>query len=438
MSFTKSFSSFLGILGKSLPIALDIGTDSIKMLQMCRSGSNIGISACGRWRFPEGLGQKSQTAGEQSKSCSAQRRQLTVAAIKDMLHTGGFRGRRVNVSLPTGRLGIMNIRLPHMAPAELEQAVRWEAKERFNFELMPDQVAFLNAGQVRAGNDIKDEIIMLAAGQDVVTEHLELLEQVGLKPEHVDAEPVALFRGFERFLRRRADEQAVSVIVDVGLSATRVVIARGRGIVLIKCIDIGGRKLIEAVAKRFNLSYEEAADLRMRVMKEHAERNGEEAGPEAAEPVQAQDASGSCGASGAQEDASMAPPPVSGQHGSLEWTIRDAVRAEVEVLAQEVSLCLRYCSVTFRGLRPQKVTLTGGEAYDPAILGIFKEQLNIECVVGRPLRGVDVSGVFFEKSLGANRRGMLSEWAVCTGLSYGSIELPVVERETPEVLGMSA
>lgn len=425
----------MGIFGKSLPIALDIGTDSIKMLQMCRSGSNIGITACGRWRFPEGL---SQTSGNGSQRSSAERRQLTVAAIKDMLHTGGFRGRRVNVSLPTSRLGIMNIRLPHMAPAELEQAVRWEAKERFNFELMPDQVAFLNAGQVRAGNDIKDEIIMLAAGQDVVSEHLELLDELGLKPEHVDAEPVALFRVFERFLRRRADEQSVSVIVDVGLSATRVVIARGRGIVLIKCIDIGGRKLTEAVAKRFNLSFEEAADLRMRVMKEHADKNADENQQDVAETTQDEDPSRPGASSGMQDDTSTAAPPVSGQHGSLEWTIRDAVRAEVEVLAQEVSLCLRYCSVTFRGLRPQKVTLAGGEAYDPALLGIFKEQLGIDCVVGKPLRGVDVSGVVFDKSLGANRRGMLCEWAICTGLSYGSIQIPDVEREAPEALGISA
>jgi type IV pilus assembly protein PilM len=434
MFFRKSFSNILGILGKSLPIAIDIGTDSIKMLQMCRSGANIGISACGRWRFPEGL---SQAGGDRPK-----RMQLTVAAIKDMLYTGGFRGRRVNVSLPTGRLGIMNIRLPHMAPAELEQAVRWEAKERFNFELTPDQVAFLNAGQVRAGNDIKDEIIMLAAGQEVVSEHLDLLDQAGLKPEHVDAEPVALFRVFERFLRRRADEQAVSVIVDVGLSATKVVIARGRGIVLIKCIDIGGRKLTEAVAKRFNLSCEEAADLRMRVMKEHAERDS---GFENRESGAASEESQS---QAPRPDAVAPKPetriqePAAGQHGSLEWTIRDAVRAEVEVLAQEVSLCLRYCSVTFRGLRPSKVTLTGGEAYDPALLDIFKEQLGIECIVGKPLRGVDVSGVSlpenFGKSLGVNRRGMLCEWAICTGLSYGSIEMPSIERDSPDALSMSA
>ncbi|HUU60291.1 MAG TPA: hypothetical protein VMZ50_12160, partial [Phycisphaerae bacterium] len=98
---------------------------------------------------------------------------------------------------------------------------------------------------------------------------------------------------------------------------------------------------------------------------------------------------------------------------NVEWTVHDALRGEVEALAKEIALCLRYCSVTFRGLRPDRVTLTGGEAYDPAVRNLLQENLGIECVLGQPLKGIDVSDVDFEN----DRRATLAEWAVCAGLA---------------------
>ena len=133
----------------------------------------------------------------------------------------------------------------------------------------------------------------------------------------------------------------------------------------------------------------EASELRMRVMKEQSRQPREDAAAPAepsSEPRDTKDA--------------------------LRWTMFDAVRGEVEALAKEIALCLRYCSVTFRGLRFVTVTFTGGEAYEPALRELIGQHLNLPCVIGQPLRGVDVSGL----DLG-NRRGHLAEWAVCTGLA---------------------
>ena len=375
------------------PIALDMGSDSIKMLQMHRVGQIVSVCACGRWRFPESV------SGDPAAA-----RELAVAAVHDMLHNGNFRGHRVISCLSSGQLSIKNIRLPHMPEHELGQAVMWEAKERFSFDITTDQLAYLNAGRIRQGGEVRDEIIMLATPGEAVQDHLTLLDEMGLSAEHIDAEPIALFRVFERFLRRRDDEQAVSVVIDIGLGSTRVVVARGRQVVFVKSIDIGGRKFIEAVAKRLNITKEEAAELRMRVMREYDPR---------AEQVE----------SSTEEEQSdqSKPKPLDGneQSDSVRWTLRDAIRGDVEALAREISLCLRYCSVTFRGLRPKHITVTGGEAYDPDLLELLGDNLTMQCAVGRPLRGIDVSAV----DLGADRRGMLNEWAVCAGLALRDVEM---------------
>jgi type IV pilus assembly protein PilM len=365
------------------PIALDIGTDSIKMLQMRCGGGGLAVCASARWRLPADVPRTGEAW-----------RQLVIGAVREMYQSGGFRGRRVITALSCDQLKIKNVRLPSLSPRELEEAVRWEAKDRFGVDFEPDQLHYLQAGQIRQGTETFYEVILLAAPREEVESHYAMLEAMGLRPEHIDAEPLAVFRPFERHLRRRADENAISVIVDIGHSGTKVIVARGREIVLIKKIDIGGRKLAEAVAKQLNLSLEEAGDLRTQIMREQA-RPGPESQPDLPKP----------------------------DPNSVSWTILDAVRGEVEDLAKEISLCLRYCSVTFRGLRPRQVTLTGGQVYDPAMVRLLSEQLGVECQVGQPLKGVDTSAV----DMGADRRGVLAEWGLCAGLAFRCAEF---ERNT--------
>ncbi|MCL2700923.1 MAG: pilus assembly protein PilM [Phycisphaerae bacterium] len=364
------------------PIALDIGGDSIKLLQMQRVGGVLSIRAGARWRFPD-----------IPAADVRQRRDLAVVAVREMLAHNGFRGHRVVSSLSMANLHIKNIRMPAMTDSQLTSALALEAQERFELpDIKPDQMGYLNAGEVRQGADIRNEIILMGVPNGVVEDHLALLDDMGLSPEHIEAEPVALFRGMTRFFRRQDDEQVVSVVVDVGVSATRVIVARGRRIVFLKSIDIGGRRFTEVVGAHLNLSYVEASELRMRVMKEQsrqprANTNEPELSPE-------------------QRDSK----------DSLRWSMFDAIRGEVESLAKEIALCLRYCSVTFRGLRFVTVTFTGGEAYEPALRELIGQHLNLPCVIGQPLRGVDVSGL----DLG-NRRGHLAEWAVCTGLAMRGV-----------------
>ncbi len=199
---------------------------------------------------------------------------------------------------------------------------------------------------------------------------------------------------FERYLRRRGDDEAGSVLVDIGAGGTRVIVARGKQIVFVKSIDIGGQTLTEAVARQLNLTNSEAHELRMRAPKPE-QRAGDEPGDQQSEL------------------------------SSVDWTIHDAVRGEVENLAREISLCLRYCSVTFRGLHPQCVTLTGGEVYDTLLVRLLSEQVTLNCVIGHPLKGIDISAV----DLNWDRRVMLTEWAMCTGLAMRDVDFDETERE---------
>ncbi len=388
------------------PIGLDIGTEGVKMLQLGGVRGKPFVASAGRWRFPE--------SGSGGPEVDFQTNLHMVAeGVREMLKSGAFHGRDVVSCLRADEISVKNVRMPHMPDHELSSAVVWECQERFGFEVTPDRLYYIRAGEVRQGSDrgqkrdtsdkgsgsgatvrpdgsteqsVRNEIILMAVPAETVGRHLDMLSESRLNPLHIDAEPLALFRAYCRFLRRSKDTSAVTVIVDIGLSATKVVVARGRTILLIKTIDLAGRKFNESVARELNMTYAEAASLRRRTFEVGSgkERDSERTGADKSSPGR-----------------------------QVEWSVFDALREQVEALAREISLCLRYCSVTFRGLRPDTITLTGGESYDPRLVNSLNEYLDCKCVVGRPLRGIDLGGVY----LGGDRRSELTEWSVAMGLA---------------------
>lgn len=380
-------------------IGLDIGAESVKMLQLAVVRGKPFVAAAALRHLPEDATRA---------DVDPQRRQHTIVeTIREMLANGVFHGRSAVSCLRADEIAIKNVRMLRMQDDQPASSAVRECQERFGFRVADDRIHCINVGEVRQGNDLRNEVILIAVPDGVINRHLDILSKARLMPAHIDAEPTALFGAYERFLRRASDDTAVTVIVDIGLACTKVIIARGKAILMIKTIDIAGRRFNESVAEELNMSYSEAASLRRRTL---------ETGHVG--PTKTGDSSR----------------PVD-MVGKVEWSVFDAIREQVEALGCEISLCLRYCSVTFRGLRPRRITLTGGEAYDRRLVESLNEYLDCECVVGRPLWGIDTGGV----EMGGDRRCELAEWSVAAGLAirglYGKIDKKDAADNSAKLVG---
>ncbi len=373
---------------KVSPIALDLGSTAVRLMQIMRDGDDLRVTASAEGRLDGPLPEDPN-----------QRREALAAKISSLLKDAPFRGRSVLSALPSHGIHIKNIRLARQDSEAMDEAVLAEAAERFSFAIGPDQLRYINAGAVKDGTEVRDEIVMIATPADVVEEHLAILRAARLTPECIETEPTALFRAYERRLRRRSDAETVTVTIDVGESSTRLVVAKGRHILFLKRIDIGGADLDEAVSQQLNLTVDEAHELRHQLMSK-----GDQPRPQRR----------TIDLDGEKDEASQ-----------TYWAVYDGMREKAISLAREISLCLRYCSVTFRGLRMDDITLAGGQAHDEALVEVFTEHVGGRCEVGRPLQGIDVSS----SELQAERRGSLSEWSVCTGLAVRGLELFETPRE---------
>ena len=353
-------------MARVLPIGLDIGGATVRMLQLAGSEGDLRVIDAAKFPIPQEV-----------RADPALRREVVVEGIRQALKDHRFRRREAVVVLSAEQLAIRSIRMPKMPEEELGTAVNWEAQNKFPFDTATAVIQHVRAGEVHQGDQVLEEVILFAAPRAEVDRQIQLAREGGLEVVSLDAECCGMFRGFERFLRRREDENVVSAFADI-CAQTTVVISRGRDIVFVKSIPIGGAVFNRAVAECLELAPSEAEALRRRT----AKRNREVA-------------------------------EASDQMDQVQRAVGDAIRPHREDLANEIGLCLRYYAVTFRGDRPEAMVFTGGEAHDPALPAALGERLNIRAEIGDPFRGVrtDQLGPVLD------RRGCRSEWATVFGLS---------------------
>jgi len=365
------------------PIGLDIGHNSIKMIQLVMNGEQISVLNASETRIEAGINGDEQA-----------RRSFVISAIKRMLLKGNFNGRNVVSCLPSGKLKITSLRLAETEKGEIEQTLRKEVAHRFGLNPDKDTMDYVVAGSVRQGDEVKNELILFASDNETIKNHIGMLEEAGLRPVAIDTIPFALFRSFERSLRRQEDRERTAVFVDVGSRFTTVVFGRGGEISFVKQIRIGGEKFIQEVAAKLGTSITEAEMLRetLRAEKDLSIQDSGLAEGEFAENKQKLDA-------------------------STRQVMVDAVSAVAEDLTREISMCLRYYTVTFRGKRVERAVFAGGGAYEDILLDVLRRQLTVEIEVAQPLRGFDLSSEMASVNFDSDRRAQLCEWAVAVGLS---------------------
>ena len=382
MEYKSMIAWGLNIRGQQ-PIGLDIGHNSIKMIQLVINDEQISVIAADETRIDA-----SMNGDEQA------RRSFIISAIKRMLANGGFQGRNVVSCLPSNKLRITSLRLAEAEKYGIEQALRKEVAHRFGLDPDKDSMDYMVAGSVRQGDEVKNELILFAVDNETIKNHIATLEEAELKPVAIDTVPCALFRSFERSLRRQEDRDRTNVFVDVGSYFTTVVFGRGGEISFIKQIQIGGQVFAREIAAKLGISVSEADTLQEALRVDpglFSLKSG------LAEQVAAEN----------RHDVDT----------STRQVMVDAVSAVAEDLAREISLCLRYYTVTFRGKRVERAVFAGGGAYEDILLNVLRRRLAVEIEVAQPLRGFDLSNGKINVNFDNDRRGLFCEWAVAVGLS---------------------
>jgi type IV pilus assembly protein PilM len=347
------------------PIGIDLGGRTIRMMQLARDGDKVfAVAAASRLLPFEVLDDRGQAYHA-----------AVSHAVRDMLASGQFQERRAVSCLPASALQYKNIRLPRMPRDELASAVQWEASERLKLSADAMSMQFFDAGEVQQGQDTRQEIILMAAPKRFVEDHAKSLTGCDLELSAIDAVPGALARCIGVPGSGDGQDAKVRVVIDVGYNGTKVLITRGERICFFKLIEIGGRAFDEAVALQLQIPVPAAAETRQSWL-------------------------------------------TGSDPAGIDGRITGALVPAVTELAREVGLCMRYYGVTFRGRRPEEVTLVGGESSNAWLWARLCEEAALSPSPDDPLARLDLTRV--SDLIGGPEKS--AAWTVAAGLSLKPLD----------------
>jgi type IV pilus assembly protein PilM len=387
------------------PIAVDIGTESIKLLQVeppaQKDGQHRLVAAA------------SEVIPDELRGKSTERETFITDTLAKLLKEG-FRSKQVVTCLPSSVVAVQHLRMGKMNADELSKALPFEAAGKLPFDANRAVIRHTVAGEVYQNQESKQEVIVIAAPRDAVDRHLNAFSKLKLEVAGIHVEPHALIECFAHLFRRKADENVCTMFIDMGAGSTHVVITHGKNMVFAKHVGVGGDTMNKAVADFLKVSPAQAKDMRVRAYRQQASA--------ARLPP---------GVVGIGADANTHPlgrqNSVSGALGIDNETVSkvaESVEDSLQTLISELQLCVRYYESIFPGRVVDRAIFIGGESRHIPMCQRIAQKLGLPSTLGDPLARLQKDGV---AQTSVDLRQPQPGWAIAVGLSLGLS--PGAERE---------
>ncbi len=134
---------------------------------------------------------------------------------------------------------------PKMNRRELRDAILLRLEKYSPFSLDEAILDFKTLGPQREAGAIKDNVMVVAARKDVVSDHISTLKKAGLEPTAISVIPFALQAVGKKFGRIQPDETLC--LLDIGAEFTDIVFMKGERLDLARTITTAGNAITEAM-----------------------------------------------------------------------------------------------------------------------------------------------------------------------------------------------
>lgn len=223
-------------------IGLDIGTHSVKAVQMARSGGRLLVEEAGYALLDRSM-LNSDPIGAHAN------------AIREALLPMGVRQSLLVGALPGQTVVIRYTRLPETSRDQMSAAVEREAGQNIPFDLSEVYLDWTQLDMDPAQQKPL-KVLMVAAKHEVVTSRLELLEAAELQCGVLGVDSLALSDAAEECGLLRDGETVA--LVNIGLTSASIHFIKNRISNFIRDVSWGSREMIQEIAKSRGCQYDEA------------------------------------------------------------------------------------------------------------------------------------------------------------------------------------
>ncbi len=225
-------------------IGLDIGSSSVKAVQLKRSKRGVQLQAFGvEPLMPQTI--VDGTIMDQS---------AVVDAIRTLWSRLRLKQKDVAIAIAGHSVIIKKINLPAMSEDELADQIQVEAEHHIPFARDDVEIDYAVVRKQNASGQM--EVVLVAAKKEVVADYTQVVRDAALNPVVVDVAAFSSQNAFEANYELEAGETAVLIVVGAAISNINIV--RDGESLFTRDVTIGGNSFTEEIQKQLNVAQDEA------------------------------------------------------------------------------------------------------------------------------------------------------------------------------------
>jgi len=346
--------------GKKNLVGLDIGSSSVKAVELNKRGSGLELINLGY----ENLQLDTIVDGQIMELNNVSN------VISSIFSEHQIRTTRVAAGVSGHSVIVKNIVLPQMSEEELQESFSWHAEEHIPFD-----IADVNLDYQLTGNSSDSlQVLMAACKSDKIANVKQAIQLAGKNPVIIDVDAFALQNCYEVNYQPRVGE--IVALLNIGAATMNINILNGTRSVFARDASVGGSQYTSLLQKELGLSFEQA---------EAVKRGGTL--PEGIEPR----------------------------------PIQPIIETVSDILALEVRKTMDFFRATASDAESsiQKILLAGGGSKLPGLAEYLARRFEIPVEVFNPFRQIQVDERKFDPEY---MKEIIPEMAVAVGLALRGVE----------------
>ena len=345
--------------GKNL-VGLDIGSSSVKAVELQKKGSNLQLMSLGF----ENL--------QPDTIVDGQIMELNDVAnvISSIFNEHQIKTTRVAAGVSGHSVIVKNIVLPQMSEEELQESFSWHAEEHIPFDITDVNLDY----QVTGNSSDALQVLLAACKSDKIANVTNAIQLAGKQAAVIDVDAFALQNCYELNYQPKPSE--VVAVLNIGAATMNINILNGTRSVFARDASVGGSQYTSLLQKELGLTFEQAEAVKRGLPL-----------PEGAEPR----------------------------------PIQPIIETVSDILALEVRKTMDFYRATAEEGEEaiQKILIAGGGSKLPGLADYLSKRFEIPVEVFDPFRGIQVDSRKFDPDY---MKEIIPEMAIAVGLALRGVE----------------
>jgi type IV pilus assembly protein PilM len=347
-------------MGKKNLVGLDIGSSSVKAVELTKKGSALQLLNMGF----ENLQTDTIVDGQIMELNNVSN------VISNIFQQHQIRTPRVAAGVSGHSVIVKNIVLPAMSQEELQESFSWHAEEHIPFDIADVNLDY----ELTSKSSESLHVLMAACKSDKIANVKQAIQLAGKQPVIIDVDAFALQNCYEVNYQPKAGE--IVALLNIGAATMNINILNGTRSVFARDASVGGSQYTSLLQKELGLSFEQA--------------EGVKRGMPVPEGVEAR-------------------------------PIQPIIETVSDILALEVKKTIDFYRATAAegDSTIQKILLAGGGSKLPGLADYLSRRFEIPVEVFNSFRQIEVDNKKFDPDY---MREIIPEMAVAVGLALRGVE----------------